>query len=183
MDEQKNEIRIYKDPVRSVAIASKPHVIAEILKDEVLNHPIAKAICSDIPIRSYEYIDYENSIKALVIRLVLDFGSKMKTDDIIVFTGRLVEFISRKYHFLTIKEVSMAFEDGTTGEDADKIFLNFKTVASFLSKYAKNRRDYIATRNTQADISRINRDWKSRENKINGLIDDVVKSNKSEDEQ
>ena len=183
MTEQKNEIRIYKDPVRSIAIASKLHEIAELLKDEVLNHPIAKAICSDIPIRSYEYIDYENSIKALVIRLVLDFGSKMGNDDIIVFTGRLVEFISRKYHFLTIKEIDLAFENGTTGEYGDNFALNFKTVASFLSRYVKNRKDYIGAKLTQSDISRINRNWKSKEDKINNLINEVVKSNKSEDEQ
>jgi len=170
------EIRIYNDPVKSIEIASKPHEIALVLKDEVKNHPIAKAICTDIPIRSYEFADYQNSIKALVIRLALDFGSNMKDEDLIALTGRLIDFISRKYHFLTIKEIDLAFENGTSGEYGDNFALNFKTVASFLSKYVKHRRDYVGSKYTQADISRINNNWKSNNSKVNEVVDGLIKS-------
>ena len=161
----KNEIAIIRNPVVDLAIAVKPHNTKILMESVEAKGEIAVAICSDLPVRSYEMEDLKSSVSTIVTRLLADAGTRMEMDDSAYLIGRTLRMIIKQYSALTVKEIRLAFENGVSGEYGDMYGVNIKTIAQFLSGYSKARGKFISKQSLQADIKRIEREdkiWKER---------------------
>jgi hypothetical protein len=164
----KNEIVIIKNPVVDLAIAIKPHKTKLLMESVEAKGEIAVAICSDLPIRSYEMETLKESIAVIVTQLLGDAGTSPERDDSAYLIGRVLRMIIKQYSSLTTKEIRLAFENGVLGDYGQMYGVNIKTCAQFLSGYSKSRGNFISKQYLQADIRRIEREDKAwREQKLN----------------
>lgn len=156
----KNEIAIIKNPVVDLDIAVKPHKTKLLMESVEAKGEIAVAICSDLPIRSYEMETLTETIGVYITQLLGDAGTAAERDDSAYLIGRVLRMVIKQYSFLTCKEIRLAFENGVLGEYGDMYGVNIKTCAQFLSGYSKKRGEFISKQYLQADIRRIEREDK-----------------------
>lgn len=160
-----NKLAIIKNPVTDLAIATKPHKTKLLMESVKATGEISVAICSDLPIRSYEMDSLKETITVIVTQLIADAGSRAECDDSAYLIGRLLRMLIKQYSYLTCKEVRLSFENGVLGDYGDMYGVNIKSCAQFLSGYSKARSDFISKQYLQADIRRIEREdkiWKER---------------------
>ena len=156
----KNEIVIIKNPVVSLEVAMKPHKTKLLMESVDAKGEISIAICSDLPIRSYEMDRLKETITISVTQLVADSGPAAECEDQTYLIGRVLRMIIKQYSYLTCKEIRLAFENGVLGEYGTMYGVNIKTCAQFLAGYSKRRGEFISKQYLQADIRRIEREDK-----------------------
>ena len=156
----KNEIAIIKNPVVSLEVAMKPHETKNMLEKIGAKGEIANAICTDLPIRSYEMDTLKESISAIITRLVADAGKDAECDDVAYLIGRVLRMIIKQYSYLTCREIRLAFENGILGEYGQMYGVNVKSCSQFLSGYSKDRGAFISKQHLQSDIERIKQEDK-----------------------
>ncbi|RXQ89488.1 hypothetical protein EO244_14065 [Ancylomarina salipaludis] len=154
----KNQISEYKNLVTPLEIASKPHELASLLAPFKNDDPIAKAICRDTPIRSYEMDVFKEAIVSLVTQLVADAGQRISEEELLYLVKRLIEVLIKKYKGLTLREIRLAFECGIKGDCGDFYGVNLRTCLQFIEGYSKQRKVKINKMLQQVDIERIKQD-------------------------
>lgn len=147
-----NQLKIYKNPVTSIEIASKPHELATKLASFAGKDPIAKAICSDIPIRSYEEDALKKNSLLLITKLFASVGQKPKEEDVLFLATELIRELVISYKFLTMREIRLAFEDGIRRKYGDFYGVNPSTCLQFIEGYLEIRKARTNKMLKQKDI-------------------------------